>query len=407
MSAKKKEEGIPSPWGQAYPRSVLLPPEGLLVPSGTLRALLRKSGRIEVMVRGFALAPFLGDGARVTVNSRRRPRPGDLVLCEVEGWGDIRRLVAPAKGGGWVTGLDAAPEARESLPGERVVAVVERKALTEWTGRMVAAGYPLWSRTAGLLYWIRKALEAPAFGADAAASVRRKYAGQVVEYTGMLGFPLGEELRALLGRTIPPGGSVVVAGSGAGGELIHLARLGYRVSGFDVLSEMVRAAEANCRDAGAEIEIFQADMAELDRGGRRFDGIYVTPLVYSFVPERARRVQSLNRLGRHLAPGGSIVYSVHLTTAFPQFLQAGLAWGRHALRGQGVEFGDWFTWFLRPDGSIGKSYSHLFTSKGVVSEAREAGFQSCRREGAYFVAGNFAEPESIAVQKSSSLRTWR
>ena len=343
------------------------------------------------MLRGFALAPFLGDGARVTVNRPRRPRIGDLVLCDVEGWGDIRRLVAPAKDGGWITGLDAAPAARERLPGERVVAVVELPAWTEWTGRMVAAGYPLWSRTAGLLYWIRKALEAPAFGADAAASVRRKYAGQVTEYTGMLGFPLGEELLALLARTIPSGGSVLVAGSGAGGELIHLARMGYRVSGFDVLPEMVRAAEANARDAGAGIEIFQADMADLDRGGKRFDGIYVTPLVYSFVPERARRVQSLNRLGRHLAPGGSVVYSVHLMTAIPQFLQAALAWGRHALRGRGVEFGDWFTWFLRPEGSIGKSYSHLFTPGRVVSEAREAGFASCAKDGAYFVARDFVE----------------
>lgn len=396
MSAR--EEGIPSPWGQAYPRSVLLPPDGLLVPSGTLRTLLRKSGRTEVMVRGFALAPFLGDGVRVTVDCRRRPRSGDLVLCDVAGWGDIRRLIAPAQDGGWITGLDAAPAAREDLPDERLVAVVESPALAEWTGRMVAAGYPLWSRTAGLIYWLRKALEAPAFGSDAAASVRRKYAGQVTEYTGMLGFPLGEELLALIARTIPAGGTVLVAGSGAGGELIHLARLGYRVSGFDVLSEMVRAAESNARDAGAEIEIFQADMAELDRGGRRFDGIYVTPLVYSFVPERARRVQSLNRLGRHLAPGGSVVYSVHLMTSFPQLLQAGLAWGRHALRGQGIEFGDWFTWFLRRDGSIGKSYSHLFTPGRVVSEARAAGFASCAKEGAYFVARGFTAEDGADDQ---------
>jgi hypothetical protein len=77
-------------------------------------------------------------------------------------------------------------------------------------------------------------------------------------------------------------------------------------------------------------------------------------------------------------------------TSSSQVFQVGLAWGRHALRGRKSEFGDWFTWFLRPDGSIGKSYSHLFTPGRVISEARDAGFTSCRKEGAWFVARDFA-----------------
>lgn len=48
------EGGIPSPWGQAYPRAVLLAPDGFLVPCGTLKALLKKGGRLEVIVKGFA-----------------------------------------------------------------------------------------------------------------------------------------------------------------------------------------------------------------------------------------------------------------------------------------------------------------------------------------------------------------
>jgi SAM-dependent methyltransferase len=171
--------------------------------------------------------------------------------------------------------------------------------------------------------------------------------------------------------------------------VIHLARQGYRVTGFDFLPEMVRAAEKNVAAAGVSAEFFAADMAELDRRGRTFDGIYVTPLVYSFVPGRARRVRSLDRLGRHLARGGSAVFSAHLLTSPSQYMQAALAWARHARRGRGCEFGDWFTWFLRPDGTIGKSYSHLFTVASVLAEARQAGFRACRKDGAYFVVADF------------------
>ena len=119
-----REDGIPSPWGQAYPRAVLLAPDGFLVPGGTLRVLLKKSGRLEVIVRGFALGPWIKDNDRVVLDSRRPPRPGDLALCEVDRWGDIRRLLARGRDGAWITGLDAVPGARETLPADRVLAVV-------------------------------------------------------------------------------------------------------------------------------------------------------------------------------------------------------------------------------------------------------------------------------------------
>src|SRR3989338_580121 len=301
-----REDGIPSPWGQAYPRAVLLAPDGFLVPGGTLRVLLKKSGRLEVIVRGFALGPWIKDNDRVVLDSLRPPRPGDLALCEVDRCGDIRRLLARGRDGAWITGLDAVPGAREALPADRVLAVVAAGTGSGGaTGRGLALAFPAWTRAAGLLYWFRKAIEAPDFGGEAGVSVQRKYASQVETYTGMVGFPLGPKLQSLLSRTFPAGGSVLVAGSGAGGEVIHLARQGYRVTGFDFLPEMVRAAEKNVAAAGVDAEFFAADMAELDWGGRAFDGIFVTPLVYSFVPGRARRVRCLDRLGRHLARGGS------------------------------------------------------------------------------------------------------
>src|SRR5207245_6684983 len=101
---------------------------------------------------------------------------------------------------------------------------------------------------------------------------------------------------------------------------------------------------------------------------------------------RPRRVESLRRLGRHLEPGGSVIFSAYLLRSPEQLLKVFLAWARHAGRSAGFELGDWFTWFLLPDGSVGKSFCHLFRSTKVIAETREAGFRTCVRAGAFFVA---------------------
>ena len=341
------------------------------------------------------------DAGKVLLDSTPSPRPGDLALCEIGGWGDLRRILAYGKHGAWITGLDSLPRAREQISPDRVIAVVAgRPGAGGAIGSAIATAFPVWSRLAAVLYWCRKVLEAPGFGDDAAASVQRKYAEQVDTYTRMLHVPLGAELSDLF-HTVVRGGSVLVAGSGAGGEAIHLARAGYRVTGLDVLEEMVRAARQNAASSGVDIEFLQADMAELDLPGRTFDGIYVTPLVYSFVPGRERRVRSLGRLGRHLAPGAPLIYSAHLIKSPSQLLQAALTWARLGPRASGCEFGDWFTWFLRPDGTIGKSFTHLFTESQIVAEARAAGFLSCRRFGGYFVATDYRRDHQAAFSSSA------
>ncbi|PYT15351.1 MAG: hypothetical protein DMF51_07045, partial [Acidobacteria bacterium] len=224
--------------------------------------LLKKGARLEVVYTGFVLEPWIADGDRVTLDGNRRPREGDLALCAVDGWGEIRRILGRAVSGGYITGLDPCPGIREVIASDGVLAVVAgRRGAGGALGRAVAAAFPFWSRWAALCYWFRKVREAPRFGGDAMASVQRKYKGQVESYTDMLSFPLGDDdLYALLVSTFPKGGSVLIAGSGAGGEAIHLARDGYRVTGFDFLQDMVRAAERNARAAACSVEFMVADM---------------------------------------------------------------------------------------------------------------------------------------------------
>ncbi|HKB07113.1 MAG TPA: class I SAM-dependent methyltransferase [Candidatus Polarisedimenticolia bacterium] len=384
------DDRIPTAWGQAYPRSIRLAPEGFFVPSATLRVLLQKSGRIEVFNSGFAFVPFIGNAERLTLDRTRPARPGDLVCVDVGGWGDLRRILARGADGDWVTGIDPAPRARERIAPDRLIAVVSGKiGAGDVIGRTIAMAFPIWSRLASMLYRFRKVLEAPRFGDAATDSVRRKYSAQVDSYSAIPGDLLRDDLRGLLEAVFPAGGRLLIAASGAGGEAIQLARGGYRVTGFDVLENMVSAARRNASAAGVEVEFVQTDMADLDLPGRTFDGIYVTPLVYSFVPGRARRLRSLRRLGMHLAPGAPLVFSAHLMSSPWHYLQTVLTWLRHGPWRGGHEFGDWFTWFLLPDGTIGTSFSHMFTLSAVVGEARAAGFRDCRLDGAYFVASAF------------------
>lgn len=396
--AEEREEtagGIPSPWGQTFPRSLRLAPDGLFVPCGTLRALLKNRGRLEIVYAGFALQPWVENGSTVLLNAARSPRPGDLVLCDVEGWGDLRRVLARRKDETWITGLDAAPGARGAVPAAGMIAVVvDRTGAGGALGKAIAGAYPCWSRIAALLYWFRKAIEAPSFGEAAAASVRDKYLAQAESYDLMVRNPPGGEWFGHLQGICPAGGSILVAGSGAGSEAIQLARAGYRVAGLDVLDEMVRRARRNAAAAGVDVEFIRSDMADLDLPGKAFDAIYVTPLVYSFVPGRERRVRSLRHLGRHLTPGAAIVFSAHLFRRPSQILQTAIAWARRRAGDPEFEFGDWFTWFLLPDGTIGRSFTHLFPASRVLSEVREAGFRTCRRRGAFFIAAGFEDETS-------------
>ncbi len=402
-------EEIPSPWAQMYPRAVGLAPDGILVPAGTLRVLLGRSGRVDLIYTGFAMEPVIRNGDRIAVENGRAPRLGDLILCETRSWGDVLRVLGGSRTEALVTGLDACPRGRGTVTRDRVLGVVRsRTGSGGLAGLSIALAFPLWSRWAALRHWWRRISEAPDFGKRAGQSVREKYALQVEGYAAMVTQALGEEPLALMRRFLPPGGSILIAGSGTGGEALGAARAGYRVSGFDFVPAMLQAGRRNAQEAGLEIEFFDADMTVLDLGLRCFDGVYVTPLVYSFVSGRQRRIESLRRLGLHLAPGGTLIFSAFLLNRPAQWLEAVLVWARRrVVRDSGGEFGDWFTWFLTPRGTIGKSYLHVSTATRVLREIRAAGFRHAAREGrAHFVASDFQARISASIegQKAASLR---
>jgi D-alanine-D-alanine ligase len=191
---------------------------------------------------------------------------------------------------------------------------------------------------------------------------------------------------AAIARHARPGGAVLVLGCGAGGEVVHLARAGYQVTGVDAVPEMIEAAGQLAAEAGITARLEVMDLREFDARGRRYHAVYLTPLLYSFIAGRQRRVTLLRRLGAHLEPDGCVLFSAHLHRGAWSWLQTRLAaWrrGRTAWRG---EPGDWYTWYLTPRGTIGRSYLRRFSAGEVVAETRAAGYTSIARLGSHFLA---------------------
>ncbi len=395
---------LPSAWAQAFPRAVRLAPDGTLLPAATLGVLLHRGTPLEVICAGYALEPWIRDGDRIRVVAGKAPLPGDIVLCNAGGWGDLRRVLACGPGGALVTALDTVPGGRESVPRGEILGVASGPAFAGGAGgRAIAWLFPAWSRVAALLYWRRKIVAAPYFGEDASESVRRKYADQVVGYEAMIGSPSDpDSLRVL--DVLAPGSAILVAGSGAGSEALQLARQGFRVTGFDFVPAMVDSGRKQALTAGLEVEFLAAGMETLDLPGRRFAAAYVTPLVYSFIARREKRVEALRRLGLHLLPGGIVLFSAHLYRTLEQELAALLVFIRSRKGGREAEMGDWHTWFLTRSGTLGESFIHLFSERQVMDEARAAGFARVERTGAaQFVAGEFP-PGDGAPRHASKAR---
>ncbi len=394
---------IPSPWAQSFPRAVRLGTEGLLVPASVLRIHLGRGGPVDLTYTGFALLPWLDDGQVFRVSVGRALCPGDLAVCETDGWADLRRVLSVGADGTVVTALDALPGGREVVSAARILGAVRglRGAGDAW-GTVAARIFPLWSRLAGFLHWWQRILDAPRFGERADQSVRDKYAQQVPGYERMLGAPADPAGLEILRARLPRGGSVLIAGSGVGGEAIALAREGYRVTGFDFVPAMIESSRSHARAAGVEAEFVLADMVGLDLGPRRFDAVYVTPLVCSFISGRERRIEALRRLGRHVAPAGPVVFTAYFIRDAVAFFELLLVWLRRREQ-VGAEFGDWYTRFMTPQGTIGRSYVHRAFARQVIREARAAGFGRVGWERrSHFIASNFADKEPAREARTGS-----
>jgi hypothetical protein len=130
------------------------------------------------------------------------------------------------------------------------------------------------------------------------------------------------------------------------------------------------------------------NLRDLEARGGRFHAAYLTPLLYSFVAGRERRITLLRRLAARLEPGGCLLFSAQLHRGAWSWVQTRLAARSRRPAAWRGEPGDWYTWYLTPRGTIGYSFLRRFTAGEVLAEVRSAGFASVGRQGTHFLATN-------------------
>jgi SAM-dependent methyltransferase len=372
---------------QVCPRSVRLAPDGFLVPAGTLRVLLRGGKRLPLIYTGFALEPAVRDGQTITASGRRSAIAGDLVLADIDGWGDVVRLIRLSGDGPVEIALDAFPLRRARIDRSAILGVIEGTG-RGWAGRLSAWGLSaLRAPAADLRFAFRRIEEVPSFGPGAGASVAGKYRDQVGGYREIDQANLNDTHLGWLDRHVTRGGPVLVGGCGTGSEVVQIARRGYRATGIDVLPEMVAAARAQCAREGLDARFEVGDLAELDLPGRVFEGIYLSPSLYSFIAGRDRRIAMLRRLRNHLSSNGCLIFSVQHHRGARGWMMTTAAWlRRRTIAHRRIERGDWSTWFLTSRGAIGHSYVHRFERRAVGKELRDAGLRFLEQDESSYLA---------------------
>lgn len=107
------------------------------------------------------------------------------------------------------------------------------------------------------------------------------------------------------------GSHILVPGCGRGHEVVHLAELGYQVTGIDIAPSAVRHLQQTLTDKGLKAVVLQADLFEF-RPAHAFDAIYEQTCLCAIQPGQRETYEHL--LHKWIKPGG---------TLFALFMQTG------------------------------------------------------------------------------------
>ena len=116
-------------------------------------------------------------------------------------------------------------------------------------------------------------------------------------------------------------GTALELGCGEGADAVWLARQGWQVTGLDISAVALERAAAHARDAGVELTLIEADLAEWSAGSPGTDSGYdLVCAQYLHSPTDLPRNQILMRAAAAVAPRGRLLVVGH--QGFPP-------WGRH------------------------------------------------------------------------------
>ena len=104
-------------------------------------------------------------------------------------------------------------------------------------------------------------------------------------------------------KGIPPGGKALDVGAGMGRNAIHLAGLGWDVTGIDLSAKGLAVMQANAEKAGLKVRTVKTSYEDFDFGKERWD---LVAMILSWAP--VEETGFLKRLKASIRPGGYVVF---------------------------------------------------------------------------------------------------
>jgi SAM-dependent methyltransferase len=192
-----------------------------------------------------------------------------------------------------------------------------------------------------------------------------KYSDEIYNLSGL---QLWEE-RALT-TYYRSGCSILVAATGGGRELVALARMGYRVDGFDTAPTLLETCRRLMNREQFPGKVLVAGPGSVpDDIDDYYDGLVVGWGGYMHIPGRTNRVGFLSALRRHVITGAPVLLSFFCRRERPRRHDWIYAVARRirSLRGSRdpVEYGD----------TLAGTFDHWFTEAEIRAELAESAFE--------------------------------
>lgn len=143
----------------------------------------------------------------------------------------------------------------------------------------------------------------------------------ITRYT-QVGLTPVEEL--VVPKYFTPPGEVLVAGCGTGRTCIPLAQRGHKVTGFDVVPEMINVAKRQARENNVEIDLRVMNATEMDFPPSSFRYVFFPYNGFEHLIGKGRQAKFLRDAARLLKPGGVLIFSCRSGLAFNKRLWADL-----------------------------------------------------------------------------------
>jgi SAM-dependent methyltransferase len=107
-------------------------------------------------------------------------------------------------------------------------------------------------------------------------------------------------------RVLRPGDTILLVGCGTGRDLIALMRRGHSVEGLDPAPGALAIAQQMLDKVGLRATLHRKTIEDAELRGT-FDVVIFSASCYGYIPERRGRVAVLEKVTRHLNPGGRVV----------------------------------------------------------------------------------------------------